>query len=201
MKLGLTFISLKKRSKAENGSLKISQDQSKSGTLSAKKIVVAVFFNKSGFFHVVPLEKGKTINAEWYTTVCLNSVFEKYTENKPATLLRKVLFHHDNASSHTAIKTVEFLAEKKVQQLPHPPYSPDLSPADYFLFPKIKDSMRGKRYSTKEEVYDTFLDELKSLAKDDWKRCFENWFERMDKCIELDGDYFEKTIKKSTLIY
>ena len=46
--------------------------------------------------------------------------------------------HWDNAPVHTAMVILKFLAKKRIKLLSHPPYSPDLTPADYFLFPKLK---------------------------------------------------------------
>ena len=45
---------------------------------------------------------------------------------------------HDNAPVHRAVAVQEFFARKQACVLNHPPYSPDLSPCDYFLFPKLK---------------------------------------------------------------
>ena len=160
--------------------------------LSSKKLMVAVFFNARGFYHVVPLQNKKTIDSEWYTKTCLEGVFKVYAANKPRTGLRKLLLHHDNASSHTSLKTLAFLDEKGVKVLPHPPYSPDLAPADYFLFPRMKDLMRGKSFSSNEQIMSHFLKLLEEVKKNDWKLCFQDWFKRMDKCIQHNGEYFEK---------
>ena len=46
--------------------------------------------------------------------------------------------HWDNAPVHTAMVILEFLAKKRAKLLSHPPYSPDLTPSDYMLFPKLK---------------------------------------------------------------
>ena len=59
---------------------------------------------------------------------------------------RRIILHHDNASSHTAHQTTEYLRHKNGELLDHPPYSPDLSPNDFFTFPKIKDIMRSRRF-------------------------------------------------------
>ena len=154
--------------------------------------MVSVVFNSSGFFHVIELGPKEKINSEWYCNKCLTQVFEQYVVGREKTGLRKMLFHHDNAPSHTSLKTTEFLEEKSVRVLPHPPYSPDLAPADFFLFPKAKDLMRGKSFDTLSDVTSYFSDQLKSFEKSDWKMCFQLWFERMNKCIEHDGEYFEK---------
>ncbi|CAH1956331.1 unnamed protein product [Acanthoscelides obtectus] len=50
---------------------------------------------------------------------------------------RRIILHQDNASSHTAQKIRQYLTEGNVELLDHPPYSPNLSPNDFFTFPKI----------------------------------------------------------------
>jgi hypothetical protein len=56
------------------------------------------------------------------------------------------ILHHDNAPAHRAVTTNEFLAKHNIPSLPHPPYSPDLDPCDFFLFPQVADSMTLKRF-------------------------------------------------------
>ena len=57
---------------------------------------------------------------------------------------RRIIVHHDNASSHTSAQTSAFFNVKNVELMDHPPYSPDLAPNDFFLFPYIKKKMRSQ---------------------------------------------------------
>jgi len=74
----------------------------------------------------------------------------------------------------------------------HPPYSPDLAPNDFFLFPHIKKKMRGQRFSCPEDAVEAFKNHVLEVSQSEWKKCFDNWFERMQKCINQAGEYFEK---------
>lgn len=102
---------------------------------STSKQMVACFFGKSGLVATVPLKERKTVNSEWYTTICLPEVFE---EIRKINRRRRITLHHDNASSHTSHQTSEFLSTQNIVLMGHPAYSPDLAPNDYFLFPTIK---------------------------------------------------------------
>jgi histone-lysine N-methyltransferase SETMAR len=62
------------------------------------------------------------------------------------------LLQHDNAPPHAAVLTHQFLAKNKIAVIPHPPYSPDLAPCDFFLFPKMKLKLKGRRFDTIEEI-------------------------------------------------
>ena len=70
---------------------------------------------------------------------------------------------HDNASFHNAAIVKKFLANRNVAVLHHPPYSPDLAPADYFLFPKFKFPLKGRHFQTVEEIQFAVSRELNPL--------------------------------------
>jgi histone-lysine N-methyltransferase SETMAR len=62
------------------------------------------------------------------------------------------LLHHDTAPSHTSVLTQQFLAKYEMAVIPHPPYSPHLAPCGFFLFPKMKLKLKGRRFDTIEEI-------------------------------------------------
>lgn len=156
---------------------------------SVGKRMIACFFGKSGHVATIPLVERKSINAEWYTTICLPKVVE---EVRKTNRRRRILLHQDNASSHTARMTTAYLKEKNVELVDHPPYSPDLSPCDYFLFPKIKTKLRGQRFQTPDEAVEAYKNLVSEMPVSEWHKCFETWFARMKKCVDANGEYFEK---------
>ncbi|KYN35367.1 hypothetical protein ALC56_10292, partial [Trachymyrmex septentrionalis] len=101
------------------------------------------------------------------------------------------LLHHDNAPAHTSLLVREFLTKNNTLMMPQPSYSPDLAPCDFFLFPKLKRPMKGRRYATIEEIKTASKEELNKITKNNVLKCFEDWKKRWHKCIISDGDYFE----------
>ncbi|CAH1965802.1 unnamed protein product [Acanthoscelides obtectus] len=99
-------------------------------------------------------------------------------------LERRIILHQDNASSHTAQKTRQYLTEENVELLDHPPYSLDLNPNDLLLSRKLK--LGGQRFQSPEEAVDVFKNAVLNLPANG---CFENW---LQMCINLRGEYFEK---------
>ena len=67
-------------------------------------------------------------------------------------LEKKVIFHQDNTPCHKSIATMAKLHELHFELLPHPPYSPELAPNNYWLFTDIKRMLQGKRFGFNEEV-------------------------------------------------
>ena len=61
--------------------------------------------------------------------------------------------HHDNAPAHVSLLIRSYLAKPKTSVVPHPPCSSDLAPADFLLFPKLKTTLKGRRFQTIEEIW------------------------------------------------
>ncbi|KAI6646873.1 hypothetical protein LOD99_9142 [Oopsacas minuta] len=139
----------------------------------------AIFFRSSGFVEAVALEDRKTVTADWSTTMCLPKVITAIESQREKTGIRGILLHHDNASSHLAIRTREFLESSGLKALPYPPYSPDLAPCDFWLFPRLKDQLRGRRFSTTEELRGALFQAIGDIPKEEWKKCFDDWFTRV----------------------
>ena len=100
--------------------------------------------------------------------------------------------HHDNVPAHTALSICQFLAERNIATLEHPPYSPDLAPCDFFFFPKIKSVLKGIHFSDIDSIKKAVTTELKKIPENAFQKCFESWKKRMHKCLLVEGDYFEE---------
>ena len=74
-----------------------------------------------------------------------------------------------------------------INTVSHPPYSPDLAPCDFWLFPKL----RGCRYETIEEMKEAVTKVIDMLTQKDVHWAFKKLLERYKKCIEVGGDYLE----------
>ena len=75
--------------------------------------------------------------------------------------------------------------------LTHPAYSPDLSPCDYHLFPKMKEPIRGVRFQTVEDISEAVSAQLKTLQKNGLQGGVPRLPHRWNSCIDVLGDYFE----------
>jgi len=82
-------------------------------------------------------------------------------EKRRGKFTKEVMFLHDNAPAHRALVTQKKLAYMGFQYLDHPPYSPDLAPSDYRLFPGLQKQLKGRHFSSDAEVIaaaETWLD-------------------------------------------
>ena len=79
---------------------------------------------------------------------------------------------HDNVSSHKCEVVKSFLASEKVSVLNHPPYSPDLSPCDFFLFPRLKKMLSGNKYTSRCSLGSAIYQCLQQIPKEDYLSAF-----------------------------
>ena len=95
---------------------------------------------------------GQTVNAAFYVEV-LKCLRENVRRKRPDQWRNNTwLLHHDNALAHAALLTSRFLTDNNITVVSHPPYSPDLSPSNFFLLPKLKMKLKERRFQTLEEI-------------------------------------------------
>ncbi|KAM8703159.1 hypothetical protein ACLKA7_007868 [Drosophila subpalustris] len=132
----------------------------------------------------------KTITSDYYIAL-LERLKEEISEKRPHLQKKKVLFHQDNAPSHKSMKTMAKLHELGFELLPHPPYSPDLAPSDFFLFSDLKRMLAGKKFSADEEV----IAETEAYFEAKDERYHKNGIQKLEdrytRCIALNGNYVE----------
>ena len=79
--------------------------------------------------------------------------------------LSKVLLHQDNAPAHKSLVAMSTVHDCGFELIDHPPYSPDLAPSDYFLFPNLKKHLAGKQYKSDDDVISAVEDFLRVRRK------------------------------------
>ena len=83
------------------------------------------------------------------------------------------------------------MAKHETKVIVQRPYSPDLSPCDFFVFPKLKHPLRGTRNESIEAMKRNSLKELKAILAETYKNCMENWINSCHACVGSKGAYFE----------
>ena len=92
--------------------------------------------------------------------------FTCYNKKRPSIGWSGVHLLHGNASSHKCEVVKSFLASEKV--LNHPAYSPDLSPGDLFLFPRLKKMLSGNKYTSRSPLGSAIYQCLRQIPKEDY---------------------------------
>lgn len=159
--------------------------------LSANKVMASVFWDAKGILLIDYLQKGATINGQYYAEL-LQKLNDALRAKRPGMAKKKVLFHQDNAPAHTSTVAMSKIHDLHFQLVPHAPYSPDMAPSDYHLFPKLKTALGGKKFSSNDEVI-TFVNQyFEDLPESHFKNGITALEHRWEKCISLCGEYIEK---------
>ena len=154
-------------------------------------MLYAIFFNSSGPVVQVPCPSGHTVNDRFYKNSLLKKVKEFYNKKRPGKGWSEVNLLHDNASSHKCEVVKSFLASEKVKVLNRPSYSPDLSPCDFFLFPRLKKMLSGNKYMSRSSLGSAIYQCLQQIPKEDYLSAFRDWVKRLQKCVSVKEEYFE----------
>jgi len=157
---------------------------------SAGKVMASVFWDARGIIFIDYCKKGHTINSDYYIAL-LEHLKDQIAKKRPHLKKKKVLFHQDNALCHKSIKTMAKLHELGFELLPHPAYSPDLAPSDFFLFADLKRMLAGKKFSSDEEVIAETEAYFETREKSYYKNGIEKLYDRYNRCIALEGNYIE----------
>lgn len=171
----------------------------KKKTLQAKcnvQTMLICFFDANGIVHSEFVPQHQILDQVFYLDVMerlRNSVRDKRPDFWQS---GEWFFHHDNVSVHTAIPVRQYYAKNNIVLLPHPPYSPDLAPCDFFLFPRIKMNLKEKYFVDVNEVEQKTLEVLTNIKEDEFLRCFEQWKTKLEKCINSNGEYVFKEDEK-----
>ena len=132
----------------------------------------------------------QTITSDYYSMV-LQKLREASKSTRRGSLTQSVLLQHDNAKPHVSFKTKAAIRELGFEVMPHPAYSPDLAPSDYWLFARVKDWLSGKNFSSNSALASSVNQWVKVTPKDFFTSGLQRLPVRWQKCIDARGDYFE----------
>ena len=154
------------------------------------KLLMITFFHSTGMIYMHWVLTRQTVNKEYYVEV-LREFRKRFCQKRP-TLFKSDQwhFHQGNAPAHNSILVTDYLTKMGIKTVPHRPYSPDLAPCDFGLFPKLKEKHRGSRYETIVEMKEAVRKVIDMLTQENFHEAFQKVFERY-KCIAAGGDYFE----------
>jgi len=154
-------------------------------------MMLVVFFDWKGIVHREFLPRGQMVNKQSYQEV-LARLRDAVLWKRPELWENQTwMLHHDNAPAYASLLIRSYLAKHQTSVVPHPPYSPDLAPADFFVFPKLKTTLKGRRLQTIKEIQENAIRELRAVTESAFQEAFQQWKKRWERCIASRGDYFE----------
>jgi len=153
--------------------------------------MLVVFFDWKGIVHHEFVPCGQMVNKQLYQEV-LERLRDAVCRKRPELWENQTwTLHHDNSPAHMSLLIRSYLAKHETSVVPHPPYSLDLAPTDFFLFPKLDTTLEGCRFQTMEEIQENAIRELHAITESVFQEAFQQWKKCWGWCIASRGDYFE----------
>ncbi len=153
------------------------------------KCMLVTFCDWKGMIHH-EFVHGRTVNTELFIQIL--GRFETALRMKRPRTHHRYFLHMDNASPHTSRDTRLHLLFRGVCTITHPPYSPDLAPSDFWLYPRLKRGLKGRWFRSLDDLEEAVEQEISGIASHEFTDCFTHrWPMRWARCVFHDGDYFE----------
>ncbi len=161
--------------------------------MNTEKTMAIPFFDWRGLIYCHWVMNGAVTGAEYQRA--LRNLCAHIRLKRPHMWRRRraltFLLHDNNASPHTCQPTVHLEQMTNFKRILHPPYSPDLSPCDFFLFPTVKRALCGRNFSNVYELMAEVDRLMGAIPSWRWRQCFRDWKWHTLQCIDHDGNYFE----------
>ncbi len=147
----------------------------------ANKVLLTVFWDMRRPIYCHYLEDRQTVNSESSSKELRDELRLAIREKRRGLIKRGVILQHNNVPPHAAHLTRGTLEELGWEVLIHPLYSPDLAPSDFHLFGPLKKFLRGKNFSSNNEVKIDVETWLRSQLKEFYAKAFMNLVSRWEK--------------------
>ena len=158
---------------------------------SAGKVTATVFWDAKGVIMLDFLLKRSTITGVYYANL-LDQLRTAICEKRQGKLSKGVLLQQDNERVHTCKVAMDAVERNGYELIPHPAYSPDLAPSNFFLFPNLKKDIRWLYFLSDKEVVTAVEEWVNGKDPDFFSSGLMALEHRWSKCITLEGNYIEK---------
>lgn len=155
------------------------------------KVMLCIWWDIKGVVYYELLKTGETINGELYRRQLMR-LKQALARKRPEWDSRheKLIFQHDNARPHVAKPVKNYLENVGWEVLPHPPYSPDIAPSDYYLFNCLNNDLINERFTSFEDIEKWVSDWIASKDEEFFRHGIRKLPERWEKVVVSDGKYF-----------
>jgi histone-lysine N-methyltransferase SETMAR len=122
-----------------------------------------------------------SFNASWFTDGNLVLLHEKFFPGWWSVGGSKLVVHIGNTPAHNSRMTQNLCGHNPLKRLPHPPYSPDIYPSDFYLFEKAKSALIGREVPDEIDLLTEVTETLSGMSDAELQRIFRSWIERVKK--------------------
>jgi len=161
---------------------------------SAQKVTLTIFWDARGVLYTEFLSKGSTVNSNRYCATLWS--LKQFTRRiRPGRNM--FILHHDYTRPYCSAQTQDAMTSLKFTVVPHPSYSPDLAPPDFWLFPKLKETLKVQHFSSDAKVEAAVRKWISSQPETFFMDGMNKWIEQFKKMVAANDDYVGKEVTTS----
>jgi hypothetical protein len=158
--------------------------------ISRQKTMLTIFCTSTRLLVLEARPKGTKFNQDYF----IDAIFPRFYHERRR-ISRKVGFSAfsvpmDNSMCHNGNKISEKLAKRSIERAPYPPYSPDLSPCDFWLFGMLKHNMKDREFQSQQTMLSAVAKMWNGLTFADVQRVFQEWMERLTWVVGNSGESY-----------
>ena len=158
--------------------------------LFVSKMMITVKWGVYGTYIIDELPEGEHLNSEYFVEHILYPLEDKKDEIWPGRRKHKIWLHLDNCRVHNSQYTQKEIQNSSFKRAPHPPYSPDIAPSDFFIFGYIKGKLEGLSFKTRDALFETIFNIIEGISIELKRKVFDEWADRCQWVSSHEGLYY-----------
>ena len=143
-------------------------------TLTNKKVMLCIWWNRKGIIYKRYLKLGQTVDFDLYCDILRSVQDELLKTSRRLVTIKVVLFNQDNARPHVSKQAKNLLGELGWKHMIHPPYSPDIDLSDFYLFSALQLYLKGAIFNLPKVIILEVDDFFSSCSDHFWIINIEN---------------------------
>jgi histone-lysine N-methyltransferase SETMAR len=163
--------------------------------IGPEKFMFTVIWGVDGFHVVDLMTSQRRFNSEYFMSYVLAPMVVKVFPRERIPQTCRLQLHLDDCRVHFSKLTEQFFTENHIRRVPHPRYSPDLAPSDFWLFGHRKTSLVGRAFNEPEQLLEAITEFLNEIHPPEVVAVFRHWVERVRWVLENNGDYYHESIR------
>jgi histone-lysine N-methyltransferase SETMAR len=152
--------------------------------IASPKRMLAVFWSPLGFSLVEIIPKGIRFDSQYFYSNILSAIVQNQPSETSEDRRRRIMVHFDNATPHTTKRTIDELMANRLTRRPHPVFSPDLAPSDFYLFGKLKMTLMDAAFTDGDELLQNVMEVLNGISREELEEVCGQWLLRSDRSIQ-----------------
>jgi transposase len=159
--------------------------------INTPKIKVTVFWNPNGLYVNRFLERSTSVNSAYFAEYVVRDIEFVPALQTTRQQKKKFIPHMSNSPGHKSRMIIEEIESLHLTLAPHPTYSPDLAPSDFFLFGYLKQKMIGIDFESPQGLIDWIQLIFEAIPRDVLENVFESWLRRVQDCMNTKWSYIK----------